>query len=152
MRILVLTLFIIALMAATNTTAYPQEYYEKSQNGQDSLQKYPMSIVESTLDLEEAQNDCPSEYEKFRKESEVKIRCNETSIADLSMKFVKRNRKDQAIYQNQIDELEQKNDYLRTELINYKDERHENLMSFRKKFNRDMDGLIKALNNFKGNK
>lgn len=140
---------IIAFMAASVSTSYGQEPDKKSVKARENLKEANKDVVDAKKDLKKAEKDSVSEYQKFRKDSEVKIKNNEKTIADLKVKHSKMTDKEKATYQKKVSELEQKNANLKKKLANYKNnEGHDKWTTFNVEFKHDMDELGKALKDF----
>ena len=135
MKKTILSLAIITFMAGTISITNGQKPDKKS--------------VEARENLKEAQKDSISEYQKFKKESEIKIKDNEQSITDLKVKHSKMTAKDNANYQEKVSALEAKNNNLKKKLTDYnKDGEQDKWTSFKNEFNHDMNELGKALKDF----
>lgn len=88
-----------------------------------------------------------SEFQKFRKESEKKIKGIDDKIGELKVYFYKNNVKDKVAFQDNLNLLEQKNEELKVKLAGNKDE--STLTSFKPEFNRTMDELGKSIKEFR---
>jgi hypothetical protein len=140
---------IIAFMAVSVSTSFGQEPDKKSEKARENLKEAKKDVVEAKKDLKEAQKDSVSDYQKFKKESELKIKNNEKSIADLKVKHSKMSEKENAVYQKKVSDLELKNQNLNKKLVGYKnDESQDKWVSFKAEFKHDMDELGKALKDF----
>lgn len=93
------------------------------------------------------------EYKTYRAEQEKKINYNDKKIKELRSKKDKVKKEKLAAYENNINELEKRNNELRKKIMsNYKGEGKEKWESFKKEFNHDMDGLSKSFKDvFKDN-
>lgn len=145
MRKFFLALAAIAFMSLTIATSYGQAPDKKSEKARENLKEAKSDVVDAKQDLKEAQKDSVSEYQSFKKESELKIKDNEKSIADLKLKSDKVEAKNKATYQDKIRELEAKNAKLKSNLENYKEDGAAKWTSFKTEFNRDMNELGKAI-------
>jgi hypothetical protein len=149
MRKLLLSLTVIAFMAGTVTTSFGQVADQNSVKARENLQEEKKDVVVATQDLKVAQQDSITEYQKLTKESDVKFKSNEKSVADLRAAITKSNVKDQATNQKKVSALEQKNTDLKKELAEYKVEGQTKFATFKSEFNRDLDQLAKELKDFK---
>jgi hypothetical protein len=148
MKKTILTMAIMT-MAVTLSMSYGQEPDKKSVKARENLKEERKDVVEAKKDLKEAQKDSASEYQKFKTESELKIKNNEKRLAELKVKQAKMNEKDRAIYLKKVNKLEQKNADLKMKLTNYKNnEGQTKWMSFKTEFNHDMNELGRALKDF----
>lgn len=148
MRKFFLALAAIAFMSITIATSYGQEPDKKSEKARENLKEAKSDVVDAKQDLKEAQKDSVSDYQSFKTDSELKIKDNEKSIADLKVKSSKINAANKATYQKKVSELEQKNAKLKSNLADYKDEGPDKWTSFKTEFNHDMNELGKAIKDF----
>jgi hypothetical protein len=145
MRKTIFTLAVMVCMAFTISTSFGQEPDKKTEKAKENLQDEKKDVVAAQKDLTEAQND---DYLAFNKESDLRIKNNEKSIADLNDKISNIENKDKAKNQIRVNDLETKNFSLQKDLIDYKDEGQEKWATFKFKFNYDMVELEKALKDF----
>lgn len=143
MKKIILTLVVIGFMAGSS---FGQEAHKKSVDAREDLKQSEKDLVEAKLNLKTAQKDSVSEYQIFRDESELKIKENEKSIADLKVRHSDMDDNDKASYQKKLDKLEQKNTKLKKELTEYDGESE--WASFKTRFNHDLDELGKSLTDF----
>jgi Ni/Co efflux regulator RcnB len=148
MKKIILTMAAIATLAVTMATSYGQEPDKQSQKARENLKEEQKDVVDAKKDLAVAQKDSVSDYQNFKKESDIKIKNNEKSIADLKVKSAKISQKDQATYQKKVGELEQKNTTLKNELADYKQGTPDKWSAFKTEFNHDMNDLGKAIKDF----
>jgi uncharacterized protein HemX len=139
MKKLFLSLTIIAFIAGTVTTSF----------GQEQKQEQKKEVVVTNQNLQVAQKDSVSEYQKLIKESDVKFLSNEKSIADLRVAIAKIDEKDQVANLKSVTAMEQKNTDLRKVLADYKVEGQTNFATFKTEFNSNLDKLAKELKEFK---
>jgi hypothetical protein len=148
MKKLIFTMAAITVMALTIASSFGQEPDKKSQKARENLKEEQKDVVDAKQDLKEAQKDSVSDYQSFKKESELKIKDNEKSIADLKVKSSKISEKNQAAYQKKVGELEQKNTKLKNDLANYQEGTLDKWTSFKTEFNHDINELGKAIKEF----
>jgi hypothetical protein len=98
-----------------------------------------------THELKEARIDSAADYQKFRKEAELKIDENQVKIVDL--KSWKANGSDElkAKYDKDLITLEHKNNMLKAKIKDSTSTKTSNWSSFKHDFSRDMDELSKAI-------
>jgi outer membrane murein-binding lipoprotein Lpp len=84
------------------------------------------------------------ELKTFKLESELRIKNNEVSIAELKLKMNKPGSALDEVYARRIDSLEMKNQNLKTRMGNY-EKTHTDWGKFKSEFNRDLDDLGKSL-------
>ena len=149
MKKLILSLTVVAFMAGTLSTSFGQVPDKQSVKARENLKEEKKDVVVAKQDLKTAQKDSVSEYQKLTKESEVKFKSNEKSIADLRAAITKSNSKEQATDQKKLSLLEDKNNSLKKELAEYKVLGQTQFATFKKEFNRDLDQLAKELKDFK---
>jgi len=148
MRKTILSLAIMTIMAAAISTSYGQESIDKSLKPVEKVQGTQLEVGNANQDPAEAKMDTISEYQKFKSESEMKIKNNEKSIADLKLNTSNVVESNRIAYQEKVSDLEQKNYKLTKELAEYKYEESGKWATFKLEFNRDMDELGKALKDF----
>jgi Flp pilus assembly protein CpaB len=149
MKKLVLSLAIVAFMAGTLSTSFGQVPDKQSVKARENLKEEKKDVVVAKQDLKVAQKDSVSEYQKLTKESEVKFKNNEKSVADLRASIMKSNSPEMASNQKKVSILEEKNYNLKKELADYKVVGQTQFATFKTRFNRDLDELAKELKDFK---
>jgi len=110
------------------------------------------NVEESQEELNEARTDAQlqqqkaataEEWKTFKSDAEVKIKENETRIAEIKAKMMKPGQALDSMYQRRINALEEKNTKLRTKVNDYENEQSD-WESFKREFNHDMDEIGKA--------
>lgn len=149
MRKLILSLTIIAFLAGTISTSFGQVPDKQAVKARENLKEEKKDVVGAKKDLKVAQKDSVSDYQKLTKESEVKFKANEKSIAALRDLITRSNSTEKAVYQKKLSLLENKNSDLKKELADYKALGQTQFATFKSKFNRDLDQLAKELKDFK---
>jgi len=149
MKKLVLSLAVVAFIAGTISTSFGQVPDKQSVKARENLKEEKKDVVVAKQDLKVAQKDSVSEYQKLTKESDIKFKSNEKSIADLRAAITKNNSKEQATDQKKVSLLEDKNNSLRKELADYKVLGETQFTAFKSEYNRDQDQLAKELKDFK---
>jgi hypothetical protein len=149
MKKLVLSLAVVAFIAGTISTSFGQVPDKQSVKARENLKEEKKDVVVAKQDLKVAQKDSVSEYQKLTKESDIKFKSNEKSIADLRAAITKNNSKEQATDQKKVSLLEDKNNSLRKELADYKVLGETQFTAFKTEYNRDQDQLAKELKDFK---
>ncbi len=85
------------------------------------------------------------EWKTFKQESELKIKDNETRIAELRAKIKESGKDIDAAYEKNINALDQKSKNLRNKIETYAYDNNMNSWdAFKREFNRDMDEIGKA--------
>jgi hypothetical protein len=148
MKKLILSLVAIAFIAGTTLTTFGQVPDKQSVKARENLKEEKKDVVVAKQDLNVAQKDSISAYQQLSKESNIKLKDNEKSIADLRTAITTKNSKDQAADQKKVSLLEVKNNSLRKELADYKVEGQTKFTAFKSEYNKDLDQLAKELKDF----
>ena len=85
---------------------------------------------------------------QFKKEAEARIVVQEKGIVDLRAKIAKQNNEDKVIYEQRLAVMEQQNRDMRRNLAEFNETRKDDWISFRNKFNHDMEAHAKAFRDF----
>jgi Ni/Co efflux regulator RcnB len=149
MKKLILSIAVVAFMAGTLSTSFGQVPDKQSVKARENLKEERKDVVVAKQDLKVAQKDSISEYQKLTKESEIKFKSNEQSVADLRATITKTNSKEMANDQKKVSLLEEKNNNLKKELADYKVLGQTQFNSFKAEFNSDLAKLAKELKDFK---
>jgi len=145
MKKLILAVAAITIMAGSFSLAFGQAPDKKATKARENLQEANKDVVNAKKDLKEAKKDSVSEYDKFRKDSEVKIKNNEKSIAEFKAKIAKQKKDLKAKNEKKLAVLEDKNNILKAKLDTYnKEESKDKWNKFKKEFTHDMNELGKA--------
>lgn len=102
---------------------------------QENLEK-----VQNNADLVAEKVATADEFKLFKLESELKIKKNEVSIAELNLQMNKPGTVLDEVYESKIDTLEQINQDLESRIDNY-EKSQSDWTKFKKDFNRDLDEL-----------
>ena len=149
MKKLILSLAVVAFMAGTLSTSFGQVVDKKSEKARENLKEEKKDVVVAKHDLAVAKKDSVTEYQTLTKESDLKFKSNEKSIADLRTAITRSNSKEMATDQKKVSLLEDKNNSLKKELADYKVLGQAQFTSFKSEFNRDLNQLAKELKDFK---
>jgi hypothetical protein len=149
MKKLLLSLVAIAFIAGATSTTFGQVPDKQSVKARENLKEEKKDVVVAKEELKVAKNDSISDYQQLSKESAIKLKSNEKSIADLRTAITTKNSKDQAADQKKVSLLEVKNNDLRKELADYKVEGTTKFTAFKSEYNKDLDQLAKELKDFK---
>lgn len=115
------------------------------QSSAEKVDQAKENVVDAKQELNQAIKDS---IVQFRKESAQQITAYEQSIADLKAKIATEKKDVKATYEKSLEELEQKNELLKTKLNDFKDEETDKWESFRDEFRKDMQDLGSAIKNF----
>ena len=107
---------------------------EKIENAKDK-------IADGQEDLQQAIADSVADYNKFREETDLRIRENEKSIAEYRLRISKEKAEARADYEKRIATLETRNSDMRRRLDEFKQDGRRNWQEFKTEFNKDMDEL-----------
>lgn len=103
--------------------------------------------LEDSLTL--VQRDSLTSWQKFKKESEEKISDNEKRITELKAGIAGKSKDIKAGYKKSINDLNLKNDSLKTRISDYKDDKKESLENFKEKINSDINDISESLKRIK---
>ena len=143
------SIFVLMLTATIMTGGVFTGCQSSSQKADSAENK----VQDAKQDLKKAENDAivanqkaaeAEEWRIFKTDTEMKIKSNDTFIADLKAKMKTAGKKMDAVYSASIDALEQKNKDLKARLDNY-EKNQSDWASFKREFNHDMDELGQAL-------
>lgn len=143
MRTTIFNLIITMLMAGTIFTGC-QSPAQKEEAAEAKLQNAEKNFEEAQNDAEAQKVATAAEWEIFKSETNLTIKKNEISIAQLKIKIKKPGKTLDALYAKRIDTLEQKNKELKTRMESY-EKSQSDWEIFKREFNHDMDELGKAL-------
>jgi len=101
--------------------------------------------VSDSLARVKAYQDSVNDEIEFRKEAEDKLQANNQKIASLREGSKKEREDIRAKYDKEIDELDQENVKLSSQLHQYKEEGKDQWKKFKHDFNKEMDSLGKSI-------
>lgn len=118
-------------------------------NPESKVEQANQDVEKAENDLEKAKTDAEvanNEWMTYREQQEQKIKENEASIA--AYREMEKDAKYKAKYREKINELEEKNNELRTRIgEDHKNDNKEQWESFKREFSHDMDELGRSLKN-----
>ncbi|AEE53500.1 hypothetical protein [Haliscomenobacter hydrossis] len=143
-------IFILAVAMLTAGSFFtscqtPAEKVDTAETNVDEAQQDLKDAKQEEITAEQRAADA-EEWTLFQTDTEVKIKANETRIAELRAKKRTSGTKMDVTYSQRIDTLEQRNVAMRTWLNDY-DKSGTDWAIFKREFNRDMDELGQALKN-----
>jgi lipopolysaccharide export LptBFGC system permease protein LptF len=103
------------------------------------------NVMDAKQDLQAAQNKYSEEWQKFKNDFELKITDNDNKIGLLKVKSAKKKGEAKNKFDEKIAELEHKNQNMRDNLADYKDEGSESWETFKKRFHDDMEDFEKSM-------
>ena len=101
-------------------------------------------ITKGQKDLKEAKADSAADYQKFKKEAEIKIKENEKKIAELKTKNNEDNKEAKEKYDQKVAALERKNNEMKKRIEGSGSTKSSMWSAFKSEFNHDMDELGRA--------
>lgn len=102
-------------------------------------------LASAKKDLKEAKIDSAADFQKFKKESEIRISENQTKIAELKAKKSDDTKEIKKKYDEKVVALEAKNEALRTKIKNADGTKTSMWTSFKYGFNHEMQDLEAAI-------
>jgi len=126
---------LFAFMIGTISTSYGYNHGNKSVKSNEANQEVSKQKIDAKHELKDAQKDSVSEFKKFKKESELKIKNIDNRIGDLKVKFYKSAIKDKEAYQDKLNLLEEKYEVLKRKLAEYNMNGQNNWISFKIELN-----------------
>lgn len=143
--ILTLSFLIMTGIMLTNC----QSSIKKGDKAKDNAQITEGDLTESQNDSVKIQPDTTTTaYQKFITESEIRINAYEKEIADLKFKIAKEKKTEKTKYEKKLAQLEQKNETLKTKIIDYKDRQIDDWDKKQIEFRNDLDDLGSAITDF----
>lgn len=148
MRKIILNVAMITGLAIATFNSYGQVEDKKAAEAREDLKDAKQDVVGAKSDLQQAEQDSVADYQKFKKDADLKIKSNAKRIAELNTEILTMDAKDRDASQKRISELEQKNNSLKKKLADAKYEGPDNWSLFKIDFNKEMDKLAKSLKDF----
>jgi|JI9StandDraft_2_1071091.scaffolds.fasta_scaffold222298_2 outer membrane murein-binding lipoprotein Lpp len=130
------------LMGCQSAAKKEQLATDKVMIAQENLESIENQTEKDSIQL--AHSD---EWKAFKMASLEKIQSNDKLIANLRIKMKTSDQKMDAVYKTEINTLEQKNNELKARMTTYETNRTDWIL-FKTEFNKDMDGLGSAINDF----
>jgi hypothetical protein len=116
----------------------------KVKNAEVKVQNDKKDLADSKAELYNIRLDTISNYEQFRIESEKIIVSQEKNIAEFKAKMATEKKEINADYNKKLLAMEKKNNELKRNLNDYKEEGKDKWIGFKQEFNHDMNELGKA--------
>ena len=146
MKNTILTLSIAVCLVGTVLSGC-QTSAKKIENAENKVQDARENLADAKQDLSNAQNDSAREYLEFKRESEEKIRANDSIIAEFNARISNEKMDNKAQYEQKLAELQQTNSDLKKKLDEYSEQGKDAWIKFEIGFNHDMDALKHAIKN-----
>lgn len=102
--------------------------------------KDELNEAKAEAELQQQKAATAEEWKAFKSDSEVKIKENETRIAEIKAKMMKPGKALDSMYQKRINALEEKNNNLRIKVNTYETNQSD-WESFKREYNHDMDEI-----------
>lgn len=118
----------------------------KAGENEDSVSKAKADMVLAKEDRIQAQRDSVADYKKFKTESEARVIKNGQIIADFNVRIMIGRVSMKGRYQKRLDELERKNNNMKTRLELYSETGTDKWEIFKREWDRDMGMIVKSLN------
>lgn len=120
---------------------------DKVEDAKEDVTGAKSDLQDAREDLQDANQEYLADVESYRRETAAKIEANNQSLIAFNTQIKNESMEARADYRRQLDELERKNDNMRSRMDDYKVNGQSNWESFKKEYNRDMDALGVAFKN-----
>ena len=118
---------------------------KKAASARKEVAEAKKDLKDAKKDLKEAKVDSAADFQKFKKESEIRINENQTKIAELRAKKHNESKEVEEKYDKKVLALEQKNNELKNKINKADGTKSSSWSSFKREFNHDMDELGHAI-------
>jgi peptidoglycan hydrolase CwlO-like protein len=146
MKTTIFTLAATLLITGTLFTGC-QSSADKVENANEKVDEAIDNVAVAQQELNQAIRDS---IQQFKKESEEKINAYEQNIAEFKAKIAKEKNEARIRDERRLAELEQQNREMKQRLADFKEESSDQWISFRTRFNRDMEEHGRAFRDFWG--
>ncbi|MFH5830945.1 hypothetical protein ACG2F4_11000 [Halalkalibaculum sp. DA3122] len=113
-----------------------------------NMENAQSAVVEANRELEEATREYQADMNQYREEAAERIAANDSTITAFKERMANKTADVKATYEKQLAELEQKNSDMKKKLADYKGEGKEQWETFKTAFNREMNSLGEAFEDF----
>jgi len=134
----VAALTFITIFGMSNCKNSPADKAQKVENARENLNT-------AEQDLHAAVVDSTNEYDRYKMESEAKLKENDLKIAQLKANLKSDKAEIRTKYENELTSLENKNAKLRTSIADYKETDKNKWEKFKSNFNQDLDELGQSI-------
>ena len=134
MKKTILIMAVCTLMTTTISTSFGQNPVKDS--------------VKTNMKIQETQKDAGSDFQKFKKDSELSIKNIDNIIGDLKVVFYQSKIKNKIAFQDNLNLLEEKNDNMGKKLADYKESDQSTLTSFKIEIKQGLVEIAKTLKTF----
>jgi hypothetical protein len=145
----ILIIFVTTVLIAVTIFTGCQSPSEREASAEAKLQSAEIELEAAQKDETAQKAATAEEWELFKKETDLKIKKNEISIAELRIKISKPGTTFDGLYEKRINSIELKNKSLKARMESYeKSKSQSDWGKFKHEFNTDLDELGKALSDF----
>lgn len=141
-QMLAATLVAVGMLIGCDTNA------KNVRDAREEVQSTKVDVLVAKQDLNKAIQDSTEDYRYFRNESEKRIADYENKIAMIKQRIANEKQGHKSNYERMLSDLERKNEALKTDLNEYREDGKDNWQLFKTKFNRNMDDLGQSISNF----
>ncbi len=139
----ILTFALTSVMAMTGLALAAQESPKTAEARKE--------VAEPMVDLKEAKTDSAADYQKFKKEAEIKIRGNQIKIVALKAKQTNETKEIREKYHKKVLILEQKNNQMENRIRKSDSTKTTMWGAFKRYFSQDMEELNEAFKDLNSN-
>ncbi|MBP8967360.1 MAG: hypothetical protein KBG33_08215 [Paludibacteraceae bacterium] len=111
----------------------------------ENLENAKENLINAQDDLDKAVLDSTNEYDRYKIESEAKLKANDLKIAELKVKMKADKLEIRTKYEKQLNELEMKNAKLKTNIEDYKETDKNKWEIFKSNLNKEIEDIGKAI-------
>lgn len=140
-------IFFLIVASMISVISFGQESEKKE--AREQVRETKKDLADADKKLDKGSNESGASYREFQKEAEKKLTEADQNIAELEVKVAKLDKNDQAKYESRVKDLKKTSKSLKNKLNGYKEEKDMGkLEEFQEEFQKDMNNLDKALDNF----
>jgi len=111
----------------------------------ENLENAEENLINAQDDLDKAVLDSTNEYDRYKIESEAKLKANDLKISELKAKMKADKLEIRTKYEKQLNELEMKNAKLKTNIEDYKETDKNKWEIFKSNLNKEIEDIGKAI-------
>lgn len=117
-------------------------------SSEENVEAAKSDVKKADEALKQATKEYQQDMKAYRIETQKKIDANNQVIADMKLKAAKKKESVRMEHLKEIEELERKNNRMKTKLDDYRDDGREKWERFKKELGEDMNELGEALKGF----
>lgn len=119
---------------------------ESPANKEEKVEEAQENLAEAEQNLEQAKTDSINEYQQFRQDADLRLKTNDEKIAELKQQMANDKKDMKAKYEKKINEVETRNNNLRTKLNDRQEgDSQTSWASFKQSINEEMDEVGKSI-------